>query len=102
MTLVETFIMANQASQFFYVKDHSSKDWYVSFSHKKIVEIIDDKLCNVDIGDSCSFTPMMMNKDDDKVVDHVHATCKDHNEGVYIYEFVIFHKFLYVYLYEIV
>jgi len=30
-----------------------------------------------------SFTLMIMNKDDN-VVDDVHATHKDHNEGIYI------------------
>jgi len=42
-------------------------------------EVIND----IENGDPCSFTPMIMNKDDD-VVDDIHATHKDHNEGIYI------------------
>jgi len=34
---------------------------------------------DIENGDLRSFTPMIMNKDDDG-----HATHKDHNEGIYI------------------
>jgi len=45
---------------------------------KKQGETIDD----IENGDPRSFTPMIMNKDDDVVYD-VHVTRKDHNEGIY-------------------
>jgi len=52
----------------------------MSFLHgKKQGKAIDD----IENGDHRSFTPIRMNKDDD-VVDDVHATHKDHSEGIYI------------------
>jgi len=50
---------------------------------KKQVEVNEDEVRNVDLGDSRSFTSMMTNKDDD-VIDDVHTTCKDHDEEIYI------------------
>jgi len=47
------------------------------------VEVNEDEVRNVDLGDSRSFTSMMTNKDDD-VIDDVHTTCKDHDEEIYI------------------
>jgi len=75
----EPFIMVQQASQVFYVKDPTSEHWYVILHRKKQGEAIDD----IENGDPCSFTPMIINKDDD-ALDDVHATRKDHSEGIYI------------------
>jgi len=75
----EPYIMVQQASQVFYVKDPSSEHWYVVLHGKNQGEAVDD----IENGDPRSFTPMIINKDDD-VVDDVHATRKDHNEGIYI------------------
>ena len=75
----EPFIMVQQASQVFYVKDPTSEHWYVVLHDKKQGETIDD----IENGDPRSFTPMIINKDDD-VLDDVHATCKDHSERIYI------------------
>ena len=72
--------MVQQASQVFYIKDRTSEHWYVVLYGKKQGESIDDDIEN---GDPRSFTPMIMNKDDN-VVDDVQATCKEHNEGIYI------------------
>ena len=71
--------MVQQASQVFYVKDPTSEHWYVVLHGKKQGEAIDD----IENGDPRSFTPMIINKDDD-VLDDVHATHKDHSEGIYI------------------
>jgi len=53
------------------------------YMRKKEEEAIDD-VENCDLG---SFTQilciLLINKDDD-LVDNVHATCKDHSEGIYI------------------
>ena len=46
------------------------------------MEATDKELYNIETSDSRSFIPMIMNQDDD-VVDDVHATYKDHNEGIY-------------------
>ena len=54
------------------------KHWYVVLHGKKQGEPIDD----IENGDPRSFTPMIINKDDD-VLDDVHATRKDHNERIY-------------------
>ena len=75
----EPFIMVQQASQVFYVKDLTSEHWYVVLHGKKQGEAIDD----IENGDPRSFTPMIINKDDD-VLGDVHATRKDHSEGIYI------------------
>jgi len=75
----EPFIMVQQASQVFYVKDPMSEHWYVVLHRKKQGEAIDD----IENSDPRSFTPLIINKDDD-VLDGVHATRKDHNEGIYI------------------
>ena len=75
----EPFIMVQQASQVFYVKDPTSEHWYVVLHEKKQGEAIDD----IEYGETRSFTPMITNKDDD-VLDDVHATRKDHSEGIYI------------------
>ena len=75
----EPFIMVQQASQVFYVKDPTSEHWYVVLHEKKQGEVIDDS----ENSDPRSFTPMIINKDDD-VLDDVHATRKDHSEGIYI------------------
>ena len=72
----EPFIMVQQASQ---VKDPTSEHWYVVLHGKKQGEAIGD----IENGDPRSFTPMIINKDDD-VLDDVHATRKDHSEGIYI------------------
>ena len=61
------------------MKDPTLEHWYVVLHGKKQGETIDD----IENGDPCSFTPMIINKDDD-VLDDVHATRKDHNEGIYI------------------
>jgi len=71
--------MVQQASQVFYIKDSTSKHWYVVLHGKKQGETIDD----IENGDPHSFTPMIINNDDD-VVDDVHATRKHHGEGIYI------------------
>ena len=42
-------------------------------------EVIDD----IENGDPRSFTPMIINKDDD-VLDDIHAIRNDHSEGIYI------------------
>ena len=70
--------MVQQASQVFYIKDPTSKNWYVVLHGKKQGEVIDVDLFNIENSDPHSFTPMIMNKDDD-----VHATYKYH-EGIYI------------------
>ena len=57
--------MVQQASQVFYVKDPTLEHWYVVLHGKKQGEAIDD----IENGDPRSFTPMIINKDDD-----VHAT----------------------------
>ena len=75
----EAFIMVQQESQVFYVKDPTSEHWYVVLHRKKPGEAIDD----IENGEPRSFTPMIINKDDD-VLDDVHATRKDHSEGIYI------------------
>ena len=76
----ESFIVVQQASQVFYVKDPLSEDWYVVLREKKQREAIED----IGNGDPHSFRPMIMNKDDD-VVDDVHATRQDQSEGIYIW-----------------
>ena len=60
------------------MKDPTSEHWYVILHGKKQGETIDD----IENGDPCSFTPKIINKDDD-----VHATRKDHSEGIYIWTF---------------
>ena len=75
----EPFIIVQQGSQVFYVKDPTLEHWYVVLHGKKQGETMDD----IENGNPHSFTPMIINKDDD-VVDDVHATGKDHNEGIYI------------------
>ena len=65
----EPFIMVQQASQVFYVKDPTSEHWYVVLHGKKQGEAIND----IENSDPRSFTPMIINKDDD-VLDDVHAT----------------------------
>jgi len=45
------------------------------YTGKKQGEAIND----IENGDPCSFTPIVINKDDD-VVDDVHATRKDHSK----------------------
>jgi len=77
------FLMVQQAPEVFYVKDPTSEHWYVFIHWKKQGDTIDDDLSNIENGDPRSFTPMIMNKVDD-VVDDVHATRKDHSEGIYI------------------
>jgi len=75
----EPFIMVQQASKVFYVKDPTSEHWYVVLHGKKQVEAID----GIENGDPRSFTPIKINKDDN-VLDDVRATRKDHTEGIYI------------------
>jgi len=43
----------------------------------------DYELYNIETSDSHSFTPMIMNQDDD-VLDDVHTTRKDHKKEIYI------------------
>jgi len=71
--------MVQQASQVFYVQDPASEHWYIVLHGKKQGEAIND----IENGDPGSLTTMIINKDDD-VLDDVHATRKDHNEGIYI------------------
>jgi len=71
--------MVQQASYVFYVKDPTSEHLYVVLHGKKQGEAIDD----IENGDPRSFTLMIINKDGD-VLDDVHATRKDHSEGIYI------------------
>lgn len=52
---------------------------------KNQVKVNNDELCNVDTDDSYSFILMVMNKEDEDVVDYVHITHKDHNEGICIW-----------------
>jgi len=54
----EPFIMVQQASQVFYVKDPTSEHWYVVLHGKKQGEAIYD----IENGDPRSFTPMIINK----------------------------------------
>jgi len=75
----EPFIMVQHTSQVFYFKELSSEHWYVVLHGKKQRKVIDD----IENGDPRSFTPMIMNKDDD-IVDDEYATRKDHSEGIYI------------------
>jgi len=75
----EPFIMVQQVSQVFYVQDPTSEHWYVVLHGGKQGETIDD----IENGDPGSFTPMLINKDDD-VVDEVHATRKDRSERIYM------------------
>jgi len=75
----EPFIMVQQASQVFYIQDPTSEHWYVVL-HKKTQGGAINDIKNKDPG---SFTPMLINKDDN-VVDDVHATRKDHSEEIYI------------------
>jgi len=75
----EPFIMFQQASQVFCDKNPTLEHCYVVLHGKKQWEAIDD----IENGDPCSFTPMLMNKGDN-VVDDVHATHKDHSEGICI------------------
>jgi len=63
--------MIQRASQVFCVKFPTSENWYIVLHGKKQREVIDD----IENGEPCSFTPMIMNKDDD-LVDDVHATYK--------------------------
>jgi len=49
------------------------------YTVKKQGEAIDDN----ENGDPRSFTPMIMNKDNN-IIDDVHATRKDHIDGIYI------------------
>ncbi len=72
----ELYIIIQQASQVFYVKDPMSEHWSVILHEKKQGDAIDD----IENGDPRSFTPMIMNKDDD-VVD-AHATRVNHSEGI--------------------
>jgi len=51
----------------------------MSFYTEKKGEVIDD----IENADPRSFTPMIINKDND-VLDDVHATRKDHSEEIYI------------------
>jgi len=71
--------MVKQAYQVFYVKDPTSEHLYVVLHGKKQGETMDD----IENDDPRSFTPMIINKDND-VLDDVHATCKDHREEIYI------------------
>jgi len=75
----EPFIMVQQESQVFYVKNPTSKHWYVILHGEKQGEAIND----IEKGDPRSFTPMIINKDYDVGYD-VHATRKDHGEEIYI------------------
>jgi len=49
------------------------------YTGKNQGEVIDD----IENGDPHSFIPMIINNDDN-VLDDVHATRKDHSEGIYI------------------
>ena len=75
----EPFIMVQQVSQVFYVKDPTSEHWYVILHGKKQGKTIDD----IENGDPHSFTPMIINKYDN-VVNDVHTTRKDHIDGIYV------------------
>ena len=81
--------MAHQASQVFYVKDPSSEHWYVVLHGKKQEAVSEHEPSNIDIGETRSFTSIMVtnvddhNEDDDEVYDG-HAARKDHDEGIYI------------------
>jgi len=74
----------------FYVADHTSENWHVVLHGKKEANNEHEQaneICEIE-----SFTSTIINKDFDDIIDDVHATRKDHYEGVYLC--TIYCKFL--------
>jgi len=76
------FIVAYQDSQVLYIQDPMSKHWFVVLHGKKQHNDVEDT--NNDISKIESLTKTASNKEYEDVVDVVHATRNNHDEGIYI------------------
>jgi len=79
----DPFIMAYQEKQFFYMKDRSNERWLdvVLERIEHDVHPCDDS--RVQYVDRSSFSRQIPPLNDENDVDEVHATCHDHNEGIW-------------------
>jgi hypothetical protein len=85
----ETFILASQAKQVFYIKDPADKRWSVVLSVKpKILTGCDDEK---DIGENIDEIPSFSlgltregSNGDDNIDDNVYAIRNDHLEGILV------------------
>jgi len=80
----EPFIMAQQASQVFYVKDPMSEHWFVALHGKKQIDHNEENLSDLNIVVTYLFR-RMINVDEISLVDDVQAIREDHDEGIYIW-----------------
>jgi len=79
----EPFIMAEQASQVFYVKDPASEHWFVALHGKEQIDPNEENLSNVNIVVTHPFR-RTINVDEVLLVDDVHPIREDHDEGICI------------------
>jgi len=79
----EPFIMAQQASQVFYVKDPATEHWFVALHGKKQIDPNEENMSdlNIDVVHPFRRTTTV---DEIHLVNDVHANREDHDEGIYI------------------
>ena len=68
----EPFIMAQQASQFFYIKNHVSEHWFVALHRKKKIDPNEKNLSDLNIAVTHPFK-RTINVDEIPLVDDVHT-----------------------------
>jgi len=78
----DPFIMAYQAKQVFYVKDHFNKRWSIVLQGRTEYEVDNHDDSIVQHADN-SFSRHLPCINDENDVDEVHATQNDHNEGIW-------------------
>ncbi|GAU16669.1 hypothetical protein TSUD_326190 [Trifolium subterraneum] len=82
----EPFIMSSQAKQVFYVSDpsnNSNKKWSVVLQGKTNHGPNDSQDATLHIYETPSFSQRVPNLVEDTIVDEVHATREDHEEGIW-------------------
>jgi len=81
----EPFIMAQQASQVFYVKDPAFKYWFVALHEKKQIDPNEENLSNLNIAITHLFR-RTINVDEVPLVHYVHAIQEDQTMKEYTYD----------------
>nr|KYP39006.1 hypothetical protein KK1_039716 [Cajanus cajan] len=76
----EPFIMANQATQVFYVKDPIVERWFVVLQGRSVHNVDES---TIELGESLSFSTRMPTNNEEIEQDDVHATRNDHDEGIW-------------------
>ena len=76
----EPFIMANQATQVFYVKDPLDERWSVVLQGRSVHNVDDS---TVEFWESLSFSTRMPTNNEEIEQDDIRATRNDHDEGIW-------------------